>query len=99
MNKPIANTAWATDKSAKKVEPLESQRQAGWVYQDTPSSGVINSWMNAAHQWQVYLEQTGDEHEVELVDLRRAVASLEHRVHELTDYVQKIYRLIPKPQA
>lgn len=99
MNKPEVNTAWANAESAKKVEPLESQRQLGWVYQDTPSSSVVNSWMNATHQWQVYLEQTGDAHEVELVDLRVAVASLEHRVHELTDYVQKIYRLIPKPQA
>lgn len=98
MNKPTSNTAWAIAQTAKKVEPLESQQQLGWVYQDAPSSGVVNSWMNSVHQWQRYSERTGDEHEVELVDLRRAVASLEHRVHELTDYVQKIYRLIPKPQ-
>ena len=99
MNKPEASTAWATDKSAKKVEPLESQRLLGWVYQDAPSSGVVNNWMNATHQWRVYLEENVDAHEVELVDLRVAVTSLEQTVQKLIDHVNRIERLMPRPQV
>ena len=87
MNKPEANTAWAMAESAKKLEPLESQRQLGWVYKDTPSSGVINSWMNAVHQWRVYLEQTGDAQEAHIEALEQYVAQLEvvlkHQVEEI----------------
>ena len=87
MNKPTANTAWAMAEFAKKVEPLESQRQLGWVYNDAPSSAIINSWMNAVHQWRIYLEQNSDEQEAHITALEQHVLAVEavvkHQAEEL----------------
>ncbi len=99
MNKPTANTAWATAESAKKVEPLESQRQSGWVHQDTPSSGVINSWMNAVHQWRSYLEQTVDEQEEHLDALEQHVVALEAVVKYNTDEIKRLDAWLGRIQA
>ena len=91
MNKPTANTAWATAESAKKVEPLESQRQSGWVYQDTPSSGVVNNWMNAVHQCVLYFESFGDPR-AEIEDLKKRVKKLES---ELKGFRRKPFEEAP----
>ena len=99
MNKPTANTAWATAEPAKKMEPLESQRQSGWVYQEAPSSSIVNSWMNAVHQWKLYLEDSSDEQEAHLNALEQHVVNLEAVVKYNTDEIKRLDAWLQRIQA
>lgn len=99
MKKPITNTAWAIGEAAKRVEPLESQRQSGWVYQDAPSSGVVNSWMNAVHQWQVYLEQFDDQQEMHIAALEQHVLAMEGVIKHQAEETQRIWEWLEKHQV
>lgn len=89
MNKPTSNTAWAIAETAKKIEAFESQRQSGWSYQEAPSSAIINSWMNAVHQWRQYLEQTGDEHEQHIEAIELHFSSLENMLKHQLEELQR----------
>ena len=88
MNKPDLETTWAIDEFSRKMSPLESQRQQGWTYQDTPSSAVVNGWMYAVHGWQVYLEQTTDEQQLHIAQHSADIEALRQRVNWLQDAVK-----------
>ena len=99
MNKPTVNTAWAVAESSKKIEPLESQRQSGWVYQDVPSSAVVNSWMNGVHQWQLYLEQNGDEQGNHIAAIEQHFGVLEEALKYQLSEIQRLDTWLGKIQV
>lgn len=99
MNKPTANTAWALAETAKKIEPLESQRQSGWTYQEAPSSAIVNSWMNAVHQWQLYLEQNGDEQWQHIAAIEHHFGVLEESLKYQLSEIQRLDAWLGRIQA
>lgn len=67
--KPTSSMEWATtdnlvsgiNSSFSKIAPPPNCVDYGWVHPEVPVRNIQNYWMNAAYQWQQYLETYVDE--------------------------------------
>jgi len=57
MAEPSKLPEWATDVSAKIVQPAEVKKKAGWV-QEIPPCEWFNWWMNNVYKWILHFKET-----------------------------------------
>ena len=83
--KPKHTLRWATDKNARRIEPLPSVKEEGFSENNHLSQETLNWWMYHAHKWNRFFLRT-------LTHVAKVTFQNNHRVFNNSMKIHEIYK-------